>query len=144
MEGAAAAPRAAPEVAWELATSSLTDRYQALSLVATDLQGEPTEIPCVPVELTDFNLALMLPAAVMPWLPARLWPLADLETGLASADGMQVAVCGCRLSPERAQLMLAVEPGANAAPRWHASGRWPVAANVADLGMRDVSLAPKP
>ena len=50
---------------------------------------------------------------------------------------MTVAVAGCRITPEAAHLLIMVDVGANETPRWHPSGRWPVAVSSSELGLLD-------
>jgi hypothetical protein len=74
-------------VPWGFGTAELADPCAKLELVSP--YGT---VPVVCLSLDDENWLLAVPSEYTPWLPASLIPLADPETGAASADGMCTGV----------------------------------------------------
>ena len=87
-------------------------------------------IPVVAVSSEYGILTLVLPAEYVPWLPASLVPLGELDTGLPVADGQQVAVALFRVSSRLAGLLV---PYSGRVP-WCVEQRWPSAAGLRAFG----------
>ena len=93
-------------------------------------------VPVVPVSLAA-TLVVAVPADVAPWLEPVLHPLGDPATGVAAADGAQVALVLLRLAPSGGDVL---SPCASS--NWTDDGRWPAASNLDALPCPETVQAP--